>query len=216
MSTMPFEDFDAPSALPGGGGSHPSMAQLKGRLVHIMPTGREDGVTTDLQPTPHTRLTVELTFLDGAPIEHVLNKQGQVTSTFTPPVQPGQVMTGRFMNQSWFVTRLKDRIGQPGFPGIVGVVAQIPGKRNPLWALTDPTPQQMDAVRQWFAWRNEQGAAAHYVPAPPAPPVAAPAPAYAAPAPAQTPAPQTVASPFAQPAPTPAPAVSGQVPPWQR
>lgn len=171
MSQMAYEDFSKPSELPGGGGSHPSMAQLAGRLVHIMPTAREDGVTTDLQPTPHTRLTVELTFLDGTPIEVVLDKQNQVKATFTPPVQPGRVMVGRFMNQSWFVARLKDRVNVPGFPGIVGVITQIPGKRNPLWALKDPTPAQMDQVRAWFQWRQEQGSAAVYVPAPPAPPV---------------------------------------------
>lgn len=214
---MTLDDFQMPSEMPGGGGSHPSMAQLSGRLVWILPTGREDNVTTDLQPTPHTRLTVELAFLDGAPISTVLDKQGQIKSTFTPPVQPGQVMTGRFMNQSWFVSRLKDKVGQVGFPGIVGVLKQIPGKRNPLWALGDPTPEQMAQARQWFSWKQSQApGAANYVPAPPAPPVPTafvqqqPPAQYAQPA-----APQAPQSPFAQPpaqyAPQPgyAPAAAG-------
>jgi hypothetical protein len=203
---MNFEAFAVPSSIPAPtAGGFPALAQLKGRLLHIRPTGRQDDVTTPKQPTPHTRLTCEVTFLDGAPITERTDQMGNVVP-FTPPIMPGQVMVDMFVSQSYFVRRLKDKVGMPGYPGMVGILGQEPVRGNLMWNMADPSPAQMNQLGQWFAWRNQQGAAAHYVPAPVqvAPPVAPPV-AYAP----QVPAPAPVGSPFAQPAPVAAPAPVG-------
>jgi hypothetical protein len=209
MTDMPFEDFQQPSTISGGGGSaHPTFAQLIGRLVWIYPTTREDNVTTPKRVRPHTKVTCDLAFLSGGPIDAVINGETGAATPLTPPVQPGQVMVGRWVNQDWFANRLKDKVGVPGFPGIVGIVGQGRGKTgNMFYQLTDPSPEQMAQVRQWFTWKNSQPAGSvNYVPAPVAPPVAPPV-QYAQPVQA-TPVPQ--GSPFAPAARAPAPAG-----PWQ-
>jgi hypothetical protein len=212
MTEMSFDDFAAPSSLSGGGDGYkrPALSQLSGRLLHVFPTLREDNCVTTYQPTPHTRITAELTFLDGDPIDRVIDKNGTVTAMMSPMVNPGQVMSGYWLNQKWLVNRLKDRVGQPGFPGMVGVLTHERGKSgNSYWALRDPSEAQMNAVRQWFKWRRQQGDFALYVPDPD--PVEAQAPA-AAPnlfggAPAQAPAP----NPFGgAPAPSLAESLFGQ------
>jgi len=242
MTEMTFDDFQRPSEIPGGGGgATPSFAQMEGRLVHIYPTARTDNVTSDYRKEPHTRLTVEMTFLDGTPIDRVLLKDGKVKEMLTPPIQPGQTMTGKWINYDWFTSRIADKVGQPGFPGIVGILhkGKSPKSGNDLWMLNDPTPQQMEQIKSWWTWKQQQPpGSTNYVPAPPAPPipVAAPAQQYA-------PAPQQPASPFAPqqpaaapvgswqptmppgvqpaaqqppPAPAPAPQPGPEVPPWQR
>ena len=92
---MSFQDFQRPSEIAGGGGKHPTFAQLAGRLVWIFPTAREDNVTTPLRTKPHTKITADLAFLDGPPIDVVINGKDGSQSPLTPPVQPGQVQSGR-------------------------------------------------------------------------------------------------------------------------
>lgn len=222
---MAFEDFALPSALPGGGGTKlPGLTQLKGRLVHIFPTAVEHGVTSELKKDPHTRLTCDVTFLDGDPIGAVVNGLTQQATPLTPPIQPGQTMVGLWISQAWFVSRLKTRVGQPGFPGIVGVVGSQPsGKGAPMVDLKDPTPAQLEVVKGWFAWKNANPGQGVYVPAAPvaAPavqvpaPVAAPALAYAQPAPMQVPAFVPPVQQAAAPQPVAQPA-SAPLPPWQQ
>jgi hypothetical protein len=234
MTDMAYEDFALPSALPGGGGTKlPGLTQLKGRLVHVMPTAVEHGVTSELKKEPHTRLTCDVTFLDGDPIGAVVNGLTQVATPLTPPVMPGQTMQGLWISQAWFVSRLKGRVGQLGFPGIIGVVGSQPtGKGAPMIILTDPTPAQVETVKGWFAWKNANPGQGIYVPAAPATPVTPPV-AFAQPAPVAQAAPAAAplpyggspaqpvapANPFAQPvAPpaAPAPATGAPVPPWQQ
>lgn len=205
--TETWQEFTLPSKMQGaGGGRHPSFEQLAGRLVHILPTGREDNVTTDFKKTPHTRLSCDLTFFDGPEIGVVTGKDGQVKAQLTPAVQPGQTMTGRFVNQDWFVSRLKDKVGQPGFPGIVGVLFKGKSdKGNDLWMLQDPSPQQLESVKAWFMWKASNPGQGVYTPS--APVTAPPAPAFSA-APMQQQAPAAyaapAAAPFAQPQQVPA------------
>lgn len=230
MTDMPYEDFALPSALPGGGGTKlPGLSQLKGRLVHVFPTAVEHGVTSELKKDPHTRLTCDITFLTGDPIGAVVNGLTQVATPLTPAVQPGQTMVGIWISQAWFVSRLKAKVGQPGFPGIIGIVGAEPtGKGAPMVVLTDPTPAQVEQVKAWFAWKNANPGQGVYVPAAP---VVAPQPGvpvqqaqsvYAQPAPAPVdpwapaaPMPNPFAQPVAQPAPAAAPA-GAPLPPWQQ
>jgi hypothetical protein len=217
MTNMSYEDFALPSALPGGsGGAWPALAQYNRRLVHIMPVEREDGVTTQLKQRPHTRLKVDITFFDGPAIAEVVSQNGTVTAQMTPPLGAGQTLQGLYMNQEWFVARLKDRIRQPGFPGIIGVMSETPsGKGSNMRVLADPTPAQVETIRTWFAWKNANPGVGVYTPEL-APPVAAPPVTYAAPPVAPQ---QPVADPWApsaQAAP-PSPAPSGAPrPPWEQ
>jgi len=224
MTQMTYDDFTLPSQLPSsGGGGYPSLAQLSGRLLHILPRGRQDNVVTEKQPTPHTRLTCDVTFLDGAPIPAIIDKMGG-QKPLTPPIGPGQVMRDMFMSQKWFVSRLGDKVGVPGFPGIVGVLATETVKGNPMWRLSDPTPEQLAQVKQWFAWRMQQGDAAYYRPDPVQ---ATPAAASPFPAQSQQQTPTAAPNPFAQQAPAqpqqPAPPAAAlapqpgpETPPWLR
>lgn len=204
MSEMPYDAFIAPSEHGGGGGgAYPAFAQLAGRLLHILPTGREDGVTDKYRPQPHTRLTVDMTFLDGDPIAVVLDKNGEVTAEITPPIAAGQTMTGRWVELGWFVNRLKDRVGQPGYAGMLGVLTRQDTKNGSMWILADPNPQQLAAANAWFAWRNDDIARSRYQPAPPAP--------AASPFTPQVPAAPAPATPAAS-----AVAPAAPVPPWMR
>lgn len=229
MTDMPYEDFALPSALPGGGGTKlPGLSQLKGRLVHVFPTAVEHGVTSELKKDPHTRLTCDITFLTGDPIGAVVNGLTQVATPLAPAVQPGQTMVGIWISQAWFVSRLKAKVGQPGFPGIIGIVGAEPtGKGAPMVVLTDPTPAQVEQVKAWFAWKNANPGQGVYVPAAPVAQAVAPAPAYAQSVPAQqafvppvqqapaAPMPNPFAQPVAQPAPAAAP-TGAPLPPWQQ
>lgn len=223
MTDMPYEDFALPSALPGGGGTKlPGLSQLKGRLVHVFPTAVEHGVTSELKKDPHTRLTCDITFLTGDPIGAVVNGLTQVATPLTPAVQPGQTMVGIWISQAWFVSRLKAKVGQPGFPGIIGIVGAEPtGKGAPMVVLTDPSPAQVEQVKAWFAWKNQNPGQGVYVPAAPVAQVGVPAAsatmAYAPPvqqAPS-APMPNPFAQPVAQPAPAAAP-TGAPLPPWQQ
>ncbi len=240
MSEIPYEDFSNPSEMSAGGGAHPSLAQLSGRLVWLLPTAREDGVTTERKTKPHTKLTCDAAFLTGDPIDRVVRKDGTVSAELDPPVQPGQIMVGRWVNQEWIVNRLRDRVGQPGFPGMIGIVTLSTVKGgNTMWVLSDPSPDDMNRAKAWFAWmRSQPDHATRYVPnaqpvAPPAQPPASPfapqaapsAPPFAAPAaPAATPDPWAVpsaqptpAAPFpTQPPPPPSPPFQPQAPVQQQ
>lgn len=221
MSEMPFEGFTLPSqasATAGVGAKYPSLAQLSGRLLHILPTGIAYNTTTPLRKDPHTRLTVDLTFFDGPPINTVLNKSGQVVAQLTPPIQPGQTQPGRFLNQTWFVRRMEGRVNKPGYTGMIGRLTQIPGASgNTIWALEDPTPAEIEKLNAWWAWKQANHGAGIYVPAPveqsAAQPFAQPqSQPMAAPMPQQAPAPNPFAQPQAQPAPAPAVAQSAPNP----
>jgi hypothetical protein len=213
VSEMSFEDFGKPSEMQGTGfGARPALAQMKGRLVHIRPTGREDNIPSkEAGKPPYTRLTCDVTFLSGEPIPVVLDKFGTVSAQIDPPVQAGQIMPETFVSQGWFVSRLKDKVGVPGFPGVLGILDLEKQKSgNSMWIMRDPTPEQMATAKQWFAWAMADRSRALYVPAAPAPQVAPVTPPvqYAQQAPASAPA----GSPFAQPAAAPAPATGGT---WQ-
>jgi hypothetical protein len=221
VTEMSFDDFQLPSqtnAEVGAGAKYPSLDQMRGRLVWLRPTDVRYNSTTPLRKDPHTQVTVEIAFLDGAPIDRVLNKHGQSTAVLNPPIQPGQVQAGRFINQTWFTKRLASKVGQAGYVGLLGRLNMQPGQgTNTFWALDDPSPSDLAMAKQWWTWKNaspeqalyrpiiEQPAPQQYAPAPAAQQQYAPAPAaqqqYAQPAPQQAPAP----SPFA-PAPQQQPA----------
>lgn len=214
MTTMPFDGFQAPSEM-GGGGPRPSLAQLQGRLLHIFPTDIAEGVTSTLKPEPHTRMTCDVTFLDGPPIGQVLNKLGAVTAVLTPPIEAGTVVSDFWINQGWFVNRLKRNFGHAGWPGLLGVLGTQPSKNggNPMWCLLDPTIQQAEQAKAWFQQVYVTGAN-RYVPAPVAQlgaPTAQPAYAAAPPAPASPWAPGV--APAQVPAAAPVAPVT-IVPPW--
>lgn len=214
MSEMSFGDFQKPSEL-GGGGPRPTLTQLLGRLVHIFPTRIDEGVTSPLKATPHTRAVCDVTFLDGPAIGEVLNKHGQISATLTPAVQAGQVMTDVWLSQGWFASRLAKSFNKPGWPGLLGVVGKqaIPGKADPMFVLLDPTPAQADLAKGWFQQVYITGAN-RYEPAPVAPVGAPPVqPAYAT----SPPAPASPWAPGAAPAQAPAaPPVqpAAALPPW--
>jgi hypothetical protein len=209
VTEMSFDDFQLPSqtnAEVGAGAKYPSLDQMRGRLVWLRPTDVRYNSTTPLRKDPHTQVTVEIAFLDGAPIDRVLNKHGQSTAVLNPPIQPGQVQAGRFINQTWFTKRLASKVGQAGYVGLLGRLNMQPGQgTNTFWALDDPSPSDLAMAKQWWTWKNASPEQALYRPIieQPAPQQYAPAPAaqYAQPAPQQAPAP----SPFA-PAPQQQPA----------
>lgn len=166
MTDMPFDAFPLPSEMEGGGGPRPALAQMQGRLLHVFPTGITEGVTSSLRPEPHTRVTCDVTFLDGPPIGQVLNKFGATTAVLTPPIEAGVVVGNFWISQGWLVNRLRPGYGQPGWPGLLGVLATRSTKSGgQMWVLTDPSPQQMEQAKSWFAQVYIKGAN-RYVPAP--------------------------------------------------
>ena len=202
VTEMNYGEFEKPSEMQGASfGARPAFAQMRDRLVHIRPTGREDNVPSkEAGRPPYTRLTCDVTFLSGDPITNVVDRFGAVTAQLDPPVQAGQIMPETFISQGWFVSRLKEKVGVPGFPGVVGVLSMEKTKSgNMMWMLRDPSPEQMAQVKQWFVWAMANRSQALYVAnTPPQPPAGA-----ASPVPGQP------ASPFAAPAgssfaPTPA------------
>lgn len=208
MTDMPFSGFQAPSEMDAGGGPRPALAQMQGRLLHIFPTGITEGATSTLKPEPHTRMTCDVTFLDGAPIGQVLNKLGAVTAVLTPPIEAGVVVGDFWINQGWFVNRLKRYAGQAGWPGLLGVLGTQPSKSgSPMWVLLDPSPQQMEQAKVWFAQVYATGAN-RYAPAP-VQQVGAPAPA-----PQYATAPAAPASPWAPGAAPQYAQQANSIPPW--
>jgi hypothetical protein len=203
MTEMAMSDFAMPSTF-GGGAGHPSFAQLEGRVVWFLPLSRDDNATSELKKEPHTRLCCDVAFLTGAPIDAALRQSGEIKLKFDPPIKPGQVWRHDWINQSWFTMRLKDKVGVPGFPGMIGVMTMGRSKAgNQMWMLADPSAEQLADATAWFRARQQSPGDFAYIPAPPPVPVATPftqAPAATGPW-----APQA-ASPFAQ-----APAATG---PW--
>jgi hypothetical protein len=225
VTEMSFDDFQLPSqtnAEVGAGAKYPSLDQLKGRLVWLRPTDVRYNSTTPLRKDPHTQVTVEIAFLDGAPIDRVLNKHGQSTAVLNPPIQPGQVQAGRFINQTWFTKRLASKVGQAGYVGLLGRLNMQPGQgTNTFWALDDPSPSDLAMAKQWWTWKNASPEQALYRPIieQPAPQQYAPAPAaqqqYAQPAPQQAPAPSPFAPAAQQQYAQPAPQTAAQQQPAQ-
>jgi hypothetical protein len=229
MTEIPFDEFVLPSETSGGsGGNYPSLGQLQGRLVHILPVTVKYNATSPLRKDPHTQITVDLTFFDGEPITVVLDKNGRSKSQVDPPLTAGVTQQGRFMNQSWFTKRLADKAGRPGYPGMIGRISSEPtDSGNDMWMLSDPTPAEIETIKRWWAWKNANPGAGVYVPnpqtqpqytqapgRPPVQPQYAPAPAQPqyAPAPAQPQYAPAPAQPQYAPA-QPAPADPWTVPP---
>lgn len=154
---MTYNDFELPSETASGdGGSFPAVAQLQGRLLHVFPTRVERAIVTKNRATPHDRLTCDVTFLDGPPIVEKISQDGDRTP-FDAPINPGETMRGMYLSQSWFVSRLANRVGEPGFPGMVGVLNRVnlPNGRR-MWMLDDPSREQLQSAVAWFRHRNEK------------------------------------------------------------
>jgi hypothetical protein len=189
--SIEVEDFQNPSELASAGsGNYPALSQLRGRLLWVKPILRKDNQASIQRPEPHTVMVCDMAFLDGPAIAHRLDKDGDIHATFDEPVNPGDVIRGMYFSQGWFVSRLKDRAGDPTFPGLVGILGKAPARTGQMWVLTDPSPAQMTQLRTWAAWQRKKDAEE-------AAAKASAAPDWASAGPVST-----------------GPAVSAQLPPW--
>lgn len=219
-----MEGFTLPSETAITYDKTPAIAQLIGRLlvvrghsiVQVKDTSEQSKTFGQMIP----KLQAEVTFLDGPAIGVILDKHNQVKEQLDPPMGPGE--TRKMLVGGWFKTRLEKHIGNPGYPGIVGVLrnTSLSGGRT-MWELTDPNPEQLQAAAAWLKWRRAEDAKkAAETPAwqqnqQATQQAATPAPSTPAPAanPAASTAPAT--APWAaQQAATPAP--SAAKPPWEQ
>lgn len=202
-----LQGFSTPADMPAYT-KWPSMAQLLAgnALLVFKPISRQDDVVTDKQPQPHTVLRCDVTVLKiDAPITVVLDQHNQITAQLETPVTSGTTMQGFTTSHGWFVTRLKERCHDTGWPGIVGRLGQYKTAKGMGWCLTDPTPAELEMAGKWLAWKRQQPqASTPTAPAPQAvqaPAAVAPQPAVQAPweaSGAATPAPATAKAPWEQ------------------
>ena len=154
-----FGDFNKPSELRGGG-RFPKMEQLKGRLCVFEATAAEHDVTTELNKTPHTRLTCNVTFLDGPAIATVIDKDGDVVHTFDTPIACGDVMEGMFVSAAWFTSRLAKTAGTG--VRVLGRVVKLPARKAggfKPWGLSDPLAGDLDRGQKWLKAQQEKALA---------------------------------------------------------
>jgi hypothetical protein len=101
---------DDPFDTPAPGGSFPAVAQLKDRLVVIWPT-KVENLPDKFNPGKNKdRITANVAFLDGDPIDVRIDKEGESTP-LAEPVAPGDVMKDFFLSQTKLVSQLKPRLG---------------------------------------------------------------------------------------------------------
>lgn len=156
-----MEGFQLPSETAITYDKTPAIAQLVGRLLvvrgHSMVKVKDNSETSKTFGQLIDKLQAEVTFLDGPAIGVLLDKHNQVKEQLDPPMGPGE--TRKMLVGGWFKTRLEKHIGNPGYPGIVGVLRSTPlqGGRT-MWELTDPTPEQMQAANNWLKWRRAEDA----------------------------------------------------------
>ncbi len=164
-----MEGFTTPSEAKTQRDPAPAIAQLIGRLLVVrgthLETFKED--VQKLQPDG-SKITVkeeidkqiaDVTFLTGDAIGVVLDKVGQVTKQLDPPMRPGE--TRSMILGGWFKSACKDRMGNPGWPGLCGVLTfgkPYPRAKNDMWYLTDPSPEQSAQAAKWLAWKRQHDA----------------------------------------------------------
>lgn len=142
-----------PFAEPGptGGGKMPSMAQLKGRLLLVTPTGIEKGITSPLKKTPHDRITADVVILDGDPIKGVLNKDGEVTHVYDTPLAPPHRLDALWISQMVLVNQLRNALKSEGM--VLGRVTQLPAQtagNNKAWSLDAATEDDKKVARAYI------------------------------------------------------------------
>lgn len=156
-----MEGFTLPSETAITYDKTPAIAQLIGRLLVVrghsvvQVIDKSENSKTYGQKIP--KLQAEVTFLDGPAIGVILDKHNQVKEQLDPPMGPGE--TRKMLVGGWFKTRLEKHIGNPGYPGIVGVlyIQPLDGGAT-MWALKDPTSEQMQAANNWLKWRRAEDA----------------------------------------------------------
>lgn len=184
---------DSPFSLPKppGGGDHPSMKQLKGRLLVFMPTQLDKDVPDTLSDKPGAvkdLMHANVAFLDGEPITNKLDKDGDVAKTFDEPITRGQIMEDFLTSNKLLVSQLK---GQERVLGRLVQGTARAGQSKP-WFLETPSEADIALAGKWWAKRGEEAMkkAANAIAAPTATPTPAaaddfddePAPAKQAPA----------------------------------
>lgn len=180
--SLPFQD-----AGPAGGSPTPSMRQLANRLLVVRPKALE--VVPDNYNAGQTkeRLTCDVVFLDGDPIDRIV-KQGKPDSMLEEPIKKGQVLENMFISNGALIGQLK------GKTMVLGRLVQGVAKNgnNPPWVLGERTPADDELGARWWAKKGEEFLASASVPlsapVPVTTPEPTPAPAPAAIIPAAPPA----------------------------
>lgn len=146
-TTVEIDPFDAPEVVEAGSGGmdNPTIKQLsrgcppvkrkvtymgeeysvttRGRLCLFWVTGK--GSETNDDGKEKTRLTVDIAFLDGEPIEAKLDKDGDVKVEYDEPLTaPSNVLKGSWLSNAALVRQLEKALGT-GRPRL-GRIGQIP------------------------------------------------------------------------------------------
>jgi hypothetical protein len=222
MTDMPMQGFQKPSdvKLPDLK-KWPSLQQLIGRLLVVRPI--EIGQLKDMSSEAAIAagkmkdvIFCDVTFLTGSPIAVVLDKMQQVTQQLDPPVSVGMTMDRYIIGQAWFMRRLKDKVGEPGYPGLLGVLGTQKFGTNVGWVLLEPSDEHLALAGKWQVHAARQRSAAVAASNPMVVSAPAPAPAPAPAEPWSPPVAAPIADPWAEQAAAPvAPAaVAEEKPPW--
>jgi hypothetical protein len=99
---------DDPFDTPAPGGSFPSVAQLKDRLLVIWPQKIESVLDRFNPGAMKDRITANVAVLDGETITVRIDKEGE-QHPLADPVKPGDVMKDMFLSQTKLVSQLKGR-----------------------------------------------------------------------------------------------------------
>lgn len=185
------DPWAAPAAIPT---EFPTIASLRGRLVLIRPLSQQT-VPNNLGGPGATqeRITADVTVVDGQGPVPGMSRGNPTGQWFAGPEFPDM-----WLGSEIVVKQLAEALKTRGAV-LARVDTRTPGtapqKGNP-WGLIDPTEQDVQLARNFFANRTVAAASA---PAPQQAPVQQPVPAYAQQAPVQQ---QGQTNPFMAPAQT--------------
>ena len=148
-------DANDPFADPGKGGAYPSIKQLNGRLLIVVPKRLEKDVPGVEAGKTQDRITADVHVLTGDTIQAHLDKDDNATPFDEPLVVPFK-LEDMFISGAKLITELKGRLPrgdeQPGM--VIGVLTKLKPQqkgRNGAWSLRPATPDEKAVGRKYLA-----------------------------------------------------------------
>lgn len=147
---------DDPFSDPGSASGYPSLKQLKGRVVIIVPKVLQRGLPNTLNPgQTRDRLTADVHVLTGDDLTSRIDDDDNETPFDEPMVVPFKC-EDMYLSGAKLINETKAKLPQGEKPAgmVIGVLTKLPplkaGQKG-AWSLAQATPEQKAIGRKYLA-----------------------------------------------------------------
>jgi hypothetical protein len=155
-----FANGGTPSTRTYAAGSPQEYSgSVKGRVLIIELKKLEKGIVssfknTDGSPRLQDRATVDIHVLDGDPIDHAEDGEGEEKGVFEEALTPPFVIRDQYVSQTMLVQQIEDAVKKKGRPFAYGALGFLPAKgtnKRP-YVLFSTTPEERAMASAY--WKN--------------------------------------------------------------